>query len=391
MGEVITPFRVDVSDEQLADLHARLDRTRLPGGVAGAGWGYGTEPGFLADLVAYWRSGYDWRAAERGLNAIPQFTAEVERHPLHFVHVRGRGPDPLPLVFCHGWPGSFWEVHKVLGPLTDPAAHGGDPADAFDVIAPSLPGYGFSPDPGEPGMHPGRMAELIAGLTTDVLGYRRFGLQGGDWGSLVTSRLAYAHPDRVVGLHLTMAGIRPTTGEGAPPLTEAEQAFLATMRRWHAWEGGYQDIQGTKPQSLAYALTDSPAGLAAWIVEKFRAWSDCDGNLTSVLTMDELLTNIMVYWVSGCIGSSMRLYFESRRDGWRLPVGERIEVPTGLARFPAELSQPPREWVERAYRVERWTEFPRGGHFAAMEQPVALVAGVREFFRPLRSSGGSSF
>jgi epoxide hydrolase len=391
MGELITPFRLSWSDEALADLRARLASTRLPAAVAGAGWDYGTEPGFLADLLEHWRTGYDWRAAEAGLNAMPQFITEVAGQPLHYVHVRGRGPDPLPLLFSHGWPGSFWEVHKILGPLTDPAAYGGDPADAFDVVAPSLPGYGFSPDPGAPGMGTGRIAELFGALMTDVLEYDRYGLQGGDWGSVITSRLAYAHPDRVAGLHLNMAGLRPDTGPDAPPLTGDEEAFLAAMRRWQAREGGYQDIQGTKPQTLAYALTDSPAGLAAWIVEKFRTWSDCDGDLTSVYTMDELLTNIMIYWVSGCIGSSVRLYTEARRDGWRLPVGERVEVPTAFARFPAELSQPPREWVERAYRVERWTEFPRGGHFAALEQPVALVEDVREFFRPLRAIASSSF
>lgn len=385
MGNSITPFRVDVPDPVLDDLHARLDRTRLPGAVAGAGWEYGTEPAFLNELITHWRNGFDWRAAERALNEMPQFIAELDGHRVHFAHVRGRGPKPVPLLFSHGWPGSFWEVHKIVGPLTDPAAYGGDPADAFDVIAPSLPGYGFSPDPEVPGMHAGRIAELYAELMA-ALGYGRYGLQGGDWGSLVTSRLAHAHPDRVAGLHLNMAGIRPDTGPGSPPLTEAERTFLADMADWRSREGGYQAIQSTKPQTLAYALNDSPAGLAAWIVEKYRAWTDCNGDVTSVFTLDELLTNITIYWVGGSIGSSVRLYFESPRDGWRLSLGERVEVPTAYARLPREISKPPREWVERIYRLERWTEYDAGGHFAALEQPVALVQDLREFFRPLRSS-----
>jgi len=386
MPESPTPFRIDVPAAVLDDLHARLDRTRLPGAVAGAGWDYGTEPDTLQRLLAHWRDGYDWRAAEAALNEMPQFTAEVDGHTLHFAHVLGKGPDPVPLLFVHGWPGSFWEVSKIVGPLTDPAAYGGDPSDSFDVIAPSLPGYGFSPDAGVAGVHPGRIAELFARLMTDVLGYDRFALQGGDWGSAVTSRIAHAHPDRVVGLHLNMAGVRADTGPGSPPLTDAEKAFLEDMARWRSAEGGYQAIQGTKPQTLAYALTDSPAGLAAWILEKFRAWTDCGGDVTSVFTLDELLTNIMIYWVSGSIGSSVRLYREAVRDGWRLPFGERVEVPTAFARLPGEISKPPREWVERAYRLERWTEFESGGHFAALEQPVALVSDLRDFFRRLRSS-----
>ena len=381
----VTPFRVSVPDEVLADLRGRLERARLPGSVAGAGWDYGTEPGLLTRLVEHWRDGFDWRAAEAALNELPQFTAPVHGSPLHFVHVKGRGPNPLPLLFSHGWPGSFWEVHKIIGPLTDPAAHGGDPADAFDVVAPSLPGYGFSADPGIPGVHPGAIADRFATLMTDVLGYSRFGTQGGDWGSIVTSRLAHAYPERVVGLHLNMAGARPNTGPGSRPLTEPEREFVARMQRWRLEEGGYGAIQGSKPQTLSYALTDSPVGLAGWIVEKFRAWSDCGGDVTSVFTLDELLTNITVYWVSGCIGSSMRLYFEAVRDRWQLAVGERIETPTGFAHFPAEISQPPREWVERSYNVRHWTDFPSGGHFAALEQPVALVSDVREFFRPLRN------
>jgi pimeloyl-ACP methyl ester carboxylesterase len=380
----VSPFRIAVPDDVLDDLRERLARTRFPGEVADSGWDYGTNLAYLKELVAYWRDRYDWRKAEAALNGLPQYTATVGGLRLHFVHARGKGPAPLPLLFVHGWPGSFWEVHKILGPLTDPAAHGGDPADAFDVVAPSLPGYGFSADPGRPGMGPGAMADLFAELMTGTLGYPRFGAQGGDWGAIITGRLAYAHPDKLIGIHLNMMGLRPNLGEGAPPLTEAERAYLAGLQDWQRDEGGYQAIQGTKPQTLAYGLTDSPAGLAAWIVEKFRAWSDCGGDVERRFTKDELLTNIMIYWVSGCIGSSVRLYAESRRQGWGMAAGARVSVPTGYARFAVEITRPPREYVERAANLTHWSDFPRGGHFAALEEPALLVESVRAFFRPLR-------
>lgn len=380
----VHPFRIAVPDAVLADLQERLARTRFPGEVPGSGWDYGTNLTYLKELVAYWRERFDWRAAEAALNALPQFTARVRGLTLHFVHARGRGPRPLPLLFIHGWPGSFWEVHKILGPLTDPAAHGGDPADAFDVVAPSLPGYGFSEASPSPGMSPAAIADLLAELMTEVLGYARFGAQGGDWGSVIASRLGYAYPDRVIAIHLNMMGARPYTGPGAPPLTEAETAFLAEFDRYRQREMGYFEIQSTKPQTLAYALTDSPAGLAAWIVEKFRAWSDCGGEVERRFSKDELLTNIMIYWVSGTIGSSMRLYYESRRHPWGLRQGERIAVPTGFARFAVEITRPPREWVERAYTLHQFSDFPRGGHFAALEEPELLVEDIRRLFRPFR-------
>ena len=381
----LRPFRVAIPDEALEDLRARLDRTRLPGDVQDAGWSYGTDLAFLRDLIEHWRHRYDWRAAEAALNRMPQFTARVRDTELHFVHARGRGPRPMPLLFIHGWPGSFWEVHKILGPLTDPAAHGGDPADAFDVVAPSLPGYGFSPDPGRGGMHPGAMADVLAALMTETLDYPRFGAQGGDWGAAVATRLGQAHADALTGIHLNLLGARPDLGEGTAPLSEAERAFVAEAEAWRRAEGGYQAIQGTKPQTLAVGLTDSPAGLAAWIVEKFRAWSDCGGDVERRFTKDELLTNVMIYWLTASIGSSMRLYLEARKDRMAaLGPGGRVEVPTGFAAFPVEIIRPPREWVERAYDLRRWTDFPRGGHFAALEEPDLLVEDVRAFFRPLR-------
>ncbi len=289
MAPDIRPFRIAIPDAALQDLRERLRRTRLPGPVAGAGWGYGTDLAFLGQLIEHWRDRYDWRAEEAALNRMPQFTASVHGTDLHFVHARGRGPAPLPLLFIHGWPGSFWEVHKVLGPLTDPAAHGGDPADAFDVVAPSLPGYGFSPDSGRPGMHPGAMAGVLAALMTETLGYPRFGAQGGDWGASVATRLGQLHAGALAGIHLNLVGARPYLGEGAEPLTEAERAYVAAWERWRRAEGGYQAIQSTKPQTLAFGLTDSPSGLAAWIVEKFRAWSDCGGDVERRFTKDELL------------------------------------------------------------------------------------------------------
>jgi len=379
------PFTIAVPEHVLDDLRERLRRTRFPGPIAGGGWDYGTDLGYMRDLVKYWTDHYDWRLAETALNGMAQFLATVDGLDLHFVHVKGKGPRPLPLLFSHGWPGSFWEVHRILGPLTDPAAYGGDPADAFDVVAPSLPGYGFSEDPARRGMGPRAIASVFAALMTDVLGYSRFGAQGGDWGAAITSWLGHEHGGAVVGIHLNLIGARPHTGDGAPPLTPAEQTFIAEFREWVQTEGGYQHIQSTRPQTLAYSLNDSPAGLAAWIIEKFRAWSDCGGNVESRLPKDELLTNVMIYWVTGCIGSSVRLYAEARPAlGPPLGPGERIEVPTAFARFPAELTRPPREWVERAYNLHRWSEFPRGGHFAALEEPELLVKDLRAFFRPLR-------
>ncbi|MGI8552547.1 MAG: epoxide hydrolase family protein [Dehalococcoidia bacterium] len=380
----IRPFRVSASNEQLADLHERLRRMRFPGEVEGSGWEYGSNLAYLRELVRYWRDQYDWPAAEAALNRLPQFTASVNGLRLHFVYQRGKGPAPLPLLFSHGWPGSFWEVHKILGPLTDPAAHGGDPADAFDVVAPSLPGYGFSEDPRATGTSPAVIADLFATLMTETLDYPRFGAQGGDWGAWIAARLGYAHADKVIGVHLNLFPSRLYSEDAMAPLTKEEQQFMVEAQAWRNAEGGYHAIQATKPQTLAFGLTDSPAGLAAWIVEKFRSWSDCGGQVEWRFTKDDLLTNIMIYWLSGCVGSSMRLYYEHRAHPWSLGPGARIEVPTGFARFAFEITRPPREWVERACDLRHWSDFPRGGHFAALEEPELLVNDLRDFFRPLR-------
>ena len=380
MAAAPEPFEIYVDDAVLDDLRARLDATRWPDEVDGAGWTMGSNLAYMKELAAYWRDGYDWREQERRLNALPQFRAEIDGVGIHFVHIEGKGPDPFPLIVSHGWPGSFFEMYKIAGPLTDPAAHGGDPADAFHLVVPSLIGYGFSDASREPGMTTHRMAELFGTLMLDTLGYERFGAQGGDWGSAVTSSLAEQYPASVAGIHLNLVIGRMArlAGEAASPEVEA---YRAEMARWVRDESAYSITQGTKPQTLSYALNDSPVGLAGWIVEKWRAWSDCDGDIERSYTKDELLTNVMIYWVTQTINSSVRLYRENRGEFGRTG---RIETPTAVAMFPKEISHPPRSLVERGYNVQRWTEMPRGGHFAAMEEPGLLVEDVRAFFRGLR-------
>jgi len=308
---------------------------------------------------------------------------------IHFLHERGRGPAPLPLVLTHGWPSSFLELLKVIPLLTDPAGHGGDEADAFDVVVPSLPGYGFSDLPTTAGTNTARTASLWLTLMTEVLGYRRFGAHGGDIGAGVTTRLARLAPERLVGIHLT-AIADPTLGADSMPLSAAERAYLDGLAAWEEAEGAYSSVQRTKPQTLAYGLTDSPVGLAAWIVEKFRSWSDCGGDLERRFTRDELLTTISLYWFTGTINSSIRMYYEGRRDPAPLALGERIDVPTGVSLFPNEFvpeSHAPRSWGERTYDIRHWARLDRGGHFPALEEPELLVEEIRGFFRPLRKEG----
>ncbi|HLK13130.1 MAG TPA: epoxide hydrolase [Candidatus Binatia bacterium] len=381
----IEPFRIAVPDDMLVDLRARLARTRFPDEIAGSRWRYGTDLAFLRELVAYWRDGYDWRAEEARLNRLHHFRARVGGLGIHFVHERGVGPKPLPLVVTHGWPGSVAEFTKIIPLLTDPGGHGGDPADAFDVVAPSMPGYAFSERPSTPGMDPERIAALWAELMA-LLGYARFGAQGGDWGAMVSTYLGARHASAVVGIHLNMVvALPPDPANPADGLTQEELIPLMQLQQFLEEETGYQRIQGTKPQTLGYALNDSPAGLAAWIVEKFRTWSDCGGDVERRFTKDELLTNVMLYWVTETATSSCRLYFEAVHAGKFPPSGLRVDVPTGCAIFPGEIIKPPRRWAERAYDVRRWSVMPSGGHFAAMEEPRALAEDIRAFFRPLRS------
>lgn len=380
----VQPFKVDVSDAVLEDLQRRLANTRWPGEIPGADWDYGSNLAYVQELAEYWRSRFDWRAQERLINTMSHYKAPVAGMGIHFIHEKGKGPNPMPLVLTHGWPGTFFEMHKITPLLADPGSHGGDPADAFDVVVPSMPGYGFSDHTTQRGMHVLRTSDMWVELMNG-LGYSRFGAHGGDWGASVTNYLGYAYPQNLIGIHTTSI-TRPTPylGPGSQPLSEAEKALLEQREAWVQAEGGYAHIQGTKPQTLSYGLNDSPAGLAAWIVEKYRTWSDCHGDVESRFSKDVLLTTVMIYWVTQTINSSTRLYYETQRHPWELKQGERIETPTGVAAFPAEISRPPREWAERSFNLQRWTVMPSGGHFAALEEPQRLVEDIRAFFRPLR-------
>jgi pimeloyl-ACP methyl ester carboxylesterase len=381
----VSPFQVQVPEAALQDLRDRLGRARWPDEVAGGGWNYGADLAYLRELAAYWREGFDWRAQERALLAFNHYVSRIDGLAIHFVHERGRGPRPLPLVLTHGWPGCFVELLKLAPLLSDPAAHGAGAEDAFDVVIPSIPGFGFSERPSRPGVGNRSVALLWHSLMRG-LGYERFGAQGGDWGAGISTYLALLHPKSVLGIHLNYipGSYRPDLGPGTRPLTEAERGFIDDQARWYDEEGAYAALQGTRPQTAAYGLNDSPVGLLAWIVEKLRAWSDCDGDVERRFPRDEILTHVTLYWVTETIGSSMRIYRESRRTPLRLGPGERVGVPCGFAHFPLEAPHPPREWVERGYDIRRWTELPRGGHFAAMEEPELLAEDIRAFFRPLR-------
>ena len=377
-----SPF-LAVPEEVLDDLHARLAQARLPNAIDGIGWEQGTDLAYLEELLGYWRDDFDWRAQEARFNALEHVATEIDGQRIHAIHARSPEPDALPLVITHGWPGSVVEFLDVIGPLSDPRAHGGDAGDAFHVVCPSLPGFGFSGPTHEPGWHPRRIARAWADCMSE-LGYERYGAQGGDWGSIVSANLAGLRPDAVVGLHLNFVTVRPVGGPDTAPITPDEEAALTRLRAWMRTGAGYQEIQGTRPQTLGYGLEDSPAGLCAWIVEKFRSWSDCDGDVERSFTKDQLLTNVMVYWITRTATSSARIYWEmrqARKDA--IPQG-RIEVPTGIANFPAEITRMPRAWVEDRYNVTHWTEPDRGGHFAAMEVPDVFVDDVRAFFRSVR-------
>jgi pimeloyl-ACP methyl ester carboxylesterase len=378
------PFSLHVPEAAIADLRERLGRTRFPDRAPGPDWAYGTDVDYLRRLVAYWRDGFDWRAQEARLNALPQYKASLAGIELHFLQVPGNGPAACPLLLLHGWPGSVFEFLDLIPRLCDPARFGGDPNDAFTVVAPSLPGYGLSFMPGQPRFTIEKIADCAAELMSG-LGYDRFAVQGGDWGAFIASRLGYAHADKLLGIHLNLlAGVRRDRSPDARPTAE-EEAFFAEAAEWLREETGYQWIQGTKPQTLAFALTDSPAGLAAWIVEKFRAWSDCGGDVESVFTRDQLLANISFYWFTGAIGSSFWPYYGVRHGP--PPVPGPVAVPTGYAAFPKEIIRPPRSLAERTYTDLRgWSAMPKGGHFAAMEQPAALAAEIQAFFRPLRAA-----
>ncbi|HVM66780.1 MAG TPA: epoxide hydrolase [Acidimicrobiales bacterium] len=380
------PFAVHVDDAEVEELRRRLGATRWPSPAPGGGWDYGTDVEWLRDLCAYWGDAFDWRAQEQLLNAFPQVLVRVGGLDIHCVHVRGRGPRPMPLVATHGWPSSFFEFTKVIDALADPGSHGGDPHDAFDVVVPSLPGYGFSSAPDERGMSAARVADLWADLMSSF-GYTRFASHGGDWGAAVTTALGTRHPERMIGLHLTMAAppVLPST------LTPHQREWWDGVQAYRDREWGYVHLQRTKPQTPAFALTDSPAGLAAWVLEKWWRWSDCgdeggERDLWRVYTRDELLTTVSIYWFTRSIGPSMRMYYESFGPGSTIAQPHRVEVPTGLTLF-RDPNAPPRELVEPWYDLRYYATIDRGGHFPALENPGALVREIREFFRPLRASG----
>ena len=379
-----TPFQLHVADAALDDLRDRLARTRWADQPPGDAWATGTDLHWLQQLVAYWRDGFDWRAQEARLNAFPQFRHPVDGIDLHWMQVEGKGPAPMPLLLSHGWPGSVFEFLHLIPLLTDPAAHGADAADAFTVIAPSLPGYGLSFTPGQARFPAERMADALATLMTDVLGHERFATQGGDWGATVSARLGYAHPDKLIGVHLNLMPLARDIA-AIPADTPQERQYVEELKHWLKEESGYAIQQGTRPQSLAYALTDSPAGLAGWIAEKFRAWSDCGGDVEAVFGRDHLLANISLYWFTGAIGSSFWPYYARAHSDWPIPTGATVDVPTGYVEFPREILRPPRSLAQRVFTdIRRWSVMPKGGHFAAMEQPQALAEEVRAFYRPLR-------
>ena len=377
-------FALRVPETAIADLRERLARTRFPDQAPGEPWAYGTNVDYLRGLVEYWRTAFDWRAQEARLNAFPQFKVPLHDIDVHFLHVPGKGPNPSPLLLMHGWPGSVFEFLDLIPRLTDPARFGGDPADAFTVVAPSLPGYGLSFRPGQKRFGIEEIADCLADLMTETLGYRRFAAQGGDWGGITASRMGYAHADKLIGIHVNLLAVRREPGMLTDPTPE-ERKYLDELAYWLKEETGYQWIQGTRPQTLSFGLTNSPAGLAAWIIEKFRAWSDCGGDVESAFTRDQLLANISLYWFTGAIGSSFFPYYFRMHRPWPIPDGGTIAVPTGYAEFPHEILRAPRSLAARTYTdIRRWTVMQRGGHFAAMEQPEALATEVQAFFRPLR-------
>ncbi|MBL8378807.1 MAG: epoxide hydrolase [Burkholderiales bacterium] len=375
----LRPFRLHVETAAIDDLKSRLARVRWPDEAPDAPWAYGTSVAFMREMVATWRDAYDWRATESALNALPQFKTLIDGIDVHFLHVPGKGPAPRPLLLSHGWPGSILEFMKVIPLLTDPAAHGGDAADAFTVVVPSLPGYTLSFTENQPRKS---LPEIGAMFDTLMhrLGYARYVAQGGDWGSFVTAWLGANRPQRVAGIHLNMMPLRRDAAMFANP-SPAEKTYLAELDHFLKEETGYQAIQGTRPQTLAYGLSDSPAGLAAWITEKYRAWTDCEGDPRNSLTMDEMLGNISLYWFTNCIGASFWPYYARLHGRW--PIDGRVEVPTGYCAFPREILRPPREAAERVFNIRRWSVMARGGHFAALEKPRELVDEMRAFFRDI--------
>ncbi len=382
-------FTVAIPDAALADLKDRLARTRFPGDFGNPNWEYGTNTAYLKELVEYWRTQYDWRKVEREINSYANYKTEIDGVPIHFIHEPGKGPNPIPLILTHGWPWTFWDLHKVIRPLADPASYGGDPKDAFDVVVPSLPGYGFSTPLTKTGINYWTTADLWVKLMLDVLGYRKFAAGGGDWGAIITEQLGHKHADKLIGIYLHLLIQLTLFGEGGPKPEDfgpGEEGWAERGKHFFEEESGYSAIQMTKPQTVASALNDSPAGLAAWLVEKRRTWSDCGGDVEKRFSKDDLCTTATIYWLTESYGTSARYYYEAVHNPWkpshnRMPI---VEAPTGAGVFLKEVFLMPRKWAERYLNLKRWTIMPSGGHFAPMEEPQVLVDDIRAFFRTLR-------
>lgn len=384
-----TPFEISVPQSTLDDLRDRLRRARVPLDVANDDWRYGTNRAYLEELVAYWVDGYDWRAHEREMNAFANYRAEIDGVPIHFVHEPGRGPDPIPLVLSHGWPWTYWDFRKVIGPLSDPAAHGGDAADSFDVVVPSLPGFGFSTPLTRTGIEFSRTADMWVTLMRDVLGYDRFAAHGGDWGALVTAQLGHRYPEHLIGIHLGLCFPLDFFSKGLPTEDDypdhEKHRYHHTMKRFEV-ATSHVAVQTTDPQTLAYALEDSPIGLCAWILERRRSWSDSNGDVETRFSKDDLLTTMTLYWVTESIVSSMRYYWEALHNLWT-PSHDRwpqVEAPTAISLWPQELAHMPTPFMERYYNLQQLTEMPSGGHFHPMEEPERLVEDIRAFYRTFR-------
>lgn len=388
---MVEEFSLPFSESAVDDLRERLRRTRWPDAAptsaGGSKWAQGFDRDALMKLCRYWAEDFDWKAQLDRLSAFHHFRFQTAAGRIHFIHERGKGPAPIPLILTHGWPGSFVEMARIIPLLADPANYGGDTADSFDVVVPSLPGYGFSDRPESEGVNVFRIAQIWVELM-GALGYERFGAQGGDIGAGVSTALGLRHAEHVIGVHLNFipGSFRPWLRDGEA-LKASEQSFLADVARWFDQNGAYAHLQGTRPQTASYGLNDSPAGLAAWMLEKFREWSDSGGDLYGRFTRDELLTNVTLYWMTQTIGSSFRIYYEGKKAPLQFGEGDFVRPPCAIARFPKEIVFPPRSWVERGYNVQRWTEMPRGGHFAAAEEPELLAEDIRAFLRGFRGSG----
>ena len=377
----LDPFVIDVPERVVDDLNRRLAATRWPDAETVDDWSQGVPLDYLRDVVEYWHGSYNWAERERRLNAVDQFITRIDDIDIHFLHARSPHSKALPLIITHGWPGSIVEFADIIAPLVDPVAHGGDASDAFHVVCPSLPGYGFSGKPTTPGVGVERIADMWATLM-NRLGYDRWIAQGGDWGAAVTTQIGRdaADGDGCIGIHVNMP-IAPPLAEALSAPDAADQAAFAAFEHYQKWDSGYSTQQRTRPQTLGYGLTDSPVGQLAWILEKFWAWTDCDGHPENAVDRDRILDNVMIYWVTATATSSARLYWESFGS---FGAGDPVTVPTGVAAFPAEIIKAPRRWCESAYQIVHWTDMAAGGHFAAMEQPVALVDDIRTFARHLR-------